>query len=238
MAGRVGSGRAPGVRPVKFTELRADDAGAVDAAAAHLSLGGLLAHPTGSVYGIGGAPAIEIQREVARLKGRPPGPRLVHLVAEAADARRAWPTVQWPSVADRLAARFWPGPLTLVLDDGSEHGVAVRVEPHEFTRSVVRRFGRPLSSTSLNLTGDPPAADAEAARATLEMMPASELAVLFVDAGRLPGPPASTLVRVTGEDGRPFDVLRAGAIDTGRLEQALQDDADGDASRSRRGSPT
>jgi len=206
---------------VKFTEIRAGDVGAVDAAAAHLSLGGLLAHPTGGVYGIGGAPAAEVEREVARLKGRPPGPGLVYLVAEADEVRRAWPAAAWPTSAGRLAARFWPGPLTLVLDDGSEHGIAVRVEPHEFTRSVVRRSGRPLSSTSLNRTGQPPAADPAAAREALEGLPESELAVLFVDAGPLPGAPASTLVRVPGRDGQAFDVLRAGAVDPDRLAEAL-----------------
>lgn len=205
---------------MNFTELRVADAGAVDAAAAHLSFGGLLAHPTGSVYGIGGGPDVKIEREVARLKGRAPGPGLVRLVAETVDVGRAWPDAAWPPFADRLAARFWPGPLTLVLDDGTEHGVAVRVEPHEFTRAVVRRFGRPLSSTSLNRTGEPPAADSDGARMALEALPASELAVLFIDAGRLPGPPPSTLVRVPGEGGRPFDVLRAGAIDARRIDEA------------------
>lgn len=210
---------------MKFTEIRADDVGAVDAAAAHLSLGGLLAHPTGSVYGIGGVPDAAVEPEVARLKGRPPGPGLVHLVAEIDDVRRAWPDAAWPATAGRLAARFWPGPLTLVLDDGSGHGVAVRLEPHEFTRSVVRRLGRPLSSTSLNRTGEPPAADPAAARASLAGLPESELAVLFVDAGPLPGPPPSTLVRVPGESGQAFDVLRAGAIEPGRLAETLVADA-------------
>lgn len=215
---------------MKFTEIRADDVGAVDAAVAHLSLGGLLAHPTGTVYGIGGTPDAELEGEVARLKGRPRGPGLVHLVAEADEVRRAWPEAAWPASASRLAARFWPGPLTLVVDDGSGHGIAVRVEPHEFTRSVVRRLGAPLTSTSLNRTGEPPAADPGAARVVLEGMPGSQLAVLFVDAGPLPGPPPSTLVRVPGEGGQAFDVLRVGAIDRDRIGEALVADV-GERSR-------
>lgn len=222
---------------MNFTELRADDAGAVDAAAAHLSSGGLLAHPTGGVYGIGGGPDPQIEGEVARLKGRAPGPGLVQLVAEAGDVARLWPDAAWSPVADRLAARFWPGPLTLVLDDGSEHGVAVRVEPHGFTRSVVRRFGRPLSSTSLNRTGEPPAADPDGARAALAGLPDSDLAVLFIDAGRLPGPPPSTLVRVPGESGRAFDVLRVGAIDPGVLGETLGEGASADLNPSEEGGP-
>lgn len=217
---------------MRFTELGADDPGAVDAAATHLSCGGLLAHPTGGVYGIGGAPDDGIDREVARLKGRPPGPGLVHLLAEVEDVRRFWPEVSWPRAAGLLAKRFWPGPLTLVLDDESEHGVAVRVEPHEFTRAVVRRFGRPLTSTSLNPTGEPPAADANTARAALERLPASELAVVFVDTGRLDGPPPSTLVRVPGRGAAAFEVLRDGAIEPGRLQKAIHPRADAHANRS------
>lgn len=209
---------------MRFTEIKADDVGAVDAAVAHLSLGGLLAHPTGSVYGIGGAPDAMVEREVARLKGRSRGPGLVHLVAATDDVRRAWPGAAWPASASRLADRFWPGPLTLVVDDGSGHGIAVRVEPHEFTRSVVRRWGRPLSSSSLNRAGEPPTADPDAARVVLEGLPESEFAILFVDAGPLPGPPPSTLVRVPGEGGQAFDVLREGAVEPRRIGEALAAD--------------
>lgn len=220
---------------MKFTEIRADDVGAVEAAAAHLARGGLLAHPTGTVYGIGGTPDAELEREVARLKGRTLGPGLVCLVAEADDVRRAWPEAAWPASAGRLAASFWPGPLTLVLDDGSEHGIAVRVEPHEFTRSVVRRSGAPLSSTSLNRTGEPPAADPGAARAALEALPQSKLAVLFVDAGPLPGLPPSTLVRVPGRGGQAFEVLREGAVDARRIGEALVADIGERSRRAGRG---
>lgn len=218
---------------MKFTEIRADQVGAVNAAVAHLSLGGLLAHPTGTVYGIGGTPGAELDREVARLKGRPRGPGLVHLVAEADDVRRAWPDAVWPASAGRLAAGFWPGPLTLVVDDGSGHEIAVRVEPQEFTRSVVRRLRAPLTSTSLNRTGEPPAADTGAARAALDGLPESALAVLFVDAGPLPGPPPSTLVRIPGQDGQAFDVLRAGAIEPDRLREALAGDVGERSARAR-----
>lgn len=197
---------------MKFAEISATDRDAVAVAAHHLASGGLLAHPTAGVYGIGGAAKTGLDREVERLKGRRADPGIVHLVADTAGLGRAFPEARWPPLAARLAAEFWPGPLTLVLDDGTEHGVAVRVEPHPFTRGVLERWGGALGSTSLNLAGEPAAVDPDSARRVLAAFPASEVPVLFAPAGPLPGPPPSTLVRVPGRDGRACDVLRAGAI--------------------------
>lgn len=196
---------------MRFAEIAVTGRDAVAVAADHLASGGLLVHPTAGVYGIGGA-RTDLDREVQRLKGRPVGPGIVHLVADSPGPGRAFSAANWPPLAARLAAEFWPGLLTLVLDDGSEHGVAVRVEPHPFTRAVLERWGGALGSTSLNLAGEPAAVDPESARRVLGAFPASDVPVLFAEAGRLPGPPPSTLVRVPGRDGRPWDVLRAGAI--------------------------
>ena len=199
----------------------AGDPGAVDAAVAHLASGGLLVHPTATVYGIGGVPDPDTDRELARLKGREPGSGFVHLAGDRAAVLARWPSITLSPGARRLAAAAWPGPLTLVLDDGSEHGVAVRVEPHEFTRRVLRQTNGVMSSTSLNRAGEPAASDPVAAREVLAALPGSELGVLFVNAGRLPGPPPSTLVRVPGPDGSPFEVLRAGALDANRIAAIL-----------------
>jgi len=197
---------------MRFTEISASGANAVARTAAHLASGGLLAHPTAGVYGIGGDAESGLDREVERLKGREGGPGIVHLVADVAALRRAYPDVRWPPLAVRLAAEFWPGLLTLVLDDGSEFGVAVRVEPHPFIRALLKRWGGALGSTSLNLAGKPAATDPEAARDVLDAFPASDVPVLFAEAGRLPGPPPSTLVRVPGRGEAACEVLRTGAV--------------------------
>lgn len=206
---------------MRYVAIGAGDPGAVDAAVAHLASGGLLVHPTATVYGIGGVPDPDTERELARLKGREPGSGFVHLAGDPAVVLAHWPSVTLSPGARRLAAAAWPGPLTLVLDDGSERGVAVRVEPHEFTRQVLRRYGGVMSSTSLNRGGEPAAGDPAAAREVLAALPESELAVLFVNAGPLPGPPPSTLVRVPGSDGAPFEILRAGALDANRIAAIL-----------------
>lgn len=206
---------------MKFTELGARDSGAVDAAADHLALGGLLAHPTGGVYGIGGSTDEATEEELARLKGRSLEAGFVYLASGMDELRSAFPALRWTPLAERLVAQFWPGPLTLVLEDGSPRGVAVRVEPHPFTREVLERLGGVMSSTSLNLSGEPASMDSETARRSLEAMPASDHSVLFVDAGTLPGPPPSTLVRIPGRRGEAWELLREGAIGADRLRAAV-----------------
>lgn len=206
---------------MNFTELSAGDSGAIDAAADHLGLGGLLAHPTGGVYGLGGPIGRATEAELGRLKGRSPDAGFVYLADGMDDVRSAFPTLRWTPLAERLAARFWPGPLTLVLEDGSARGVAVRVEGHPFTRRVLERYGSAMSSTSLNRSGEPAAADPAAARRALEAMPTSDRSVLFVNAGPLPGPPPSTLVRIPGRGDAAWELLREGAIDAGEVEAAI-----------------
>lgn len=205
-----------------FEETSGSAAGAVEAAARHLSAGGLLVHPTTGVYGIGGGPGPELDREIARLKGRPAGPGIVRLVSDPETARRAFPAAAWPPLAERLAQELWPGPLTLVLEDGSPHGVAVRVEPHAVTRYVLLSFGGPLGSSSLNRSGEPAAADPQAVRAILASLPAPRTPVLFVEAGRLPGPPPSTLVAVPGRGGAPYEVIREGAVGVERIARIAE----------------
>lgn len=211
---------------MNWSEIGADEPGAVERAVRHLEAGGLLVHPTAGVYGIGGGSNSNLEAEVARLKGRPRGPGVVHLVAGVDAIRRAWPRAAWSPLADRLAAALWPGLLTMVLDDGTEYGVAVRVEPHPYTRAVLQRWGGALGSTSVNLSGGEPAADSKSAREVLAAFPDSPAAVLFVDAGRLPGPPPSTLVRVPGRDGEPYEILRVGAIAAAEIETVAGRPAD------------
>lgn len=215
---------------MRFVERAGSEAGVAAAAARHLAAGGLLVHPTSSVYGIGGRLDPALDGEVARLKGRPEGPGFVRLVADVEGLRRIFPTASWTPLAARLAEAFWPGPLTLVLDDGSEHGVAVRVESHPLTRAVLRRFGGALASTSLNPAGERAAADTDTVRGILRAFPTSDQSVLFLDAGTLPGPPPSTLVRVPGAGGRPAEVLRRGAVAPARIAAVVGGAADGASS--------
>src|SRR5882762_4862116 len=133
------------------------------AQAARLILEGeLVAFPTETVYGLGGDATNE--RAVAAIfeaKGRPQFNPLISHVLDAGEARRL---VRWNETADRLAARFWPGPLTLVLPRAKDSPiallatagldtVAVRAPAHALAQALIRAVGRPLAGPSANRSG-------------------------------------------------------------------------------------
>src|SRR3954468_12456601 len=138
--------------------LSAQSPGDLDEAAALLRRGGLVAFPTETVYGLGGL-ALEplAVRAIYAAKGRPlTNPVIVHVLGED-DARPL--VARWPLEARQLAARFWPGPLTLVLprtqavpDECTAGGdtVGVRAPSHAAARALLERVGAPLAAPSAN----------------------------------------------------------------------------------------
>lgn len=136
------------------------DPDAIDRAAAILRGGGLVAFPTETVYGLG-ANALDEQavRSVFEAKGRPAfNPLIVH-VADAAGARRL--VRGWTATAARLADRFWPGPLTLVLPrrdivpaivTGGLPHVAIRVPAHPVALALIRAARVAVVAPSANLS--------------------------------------------------------------------------------------
>lgn len=182
-----------------------------------LEAGGLLVHPTSTVYGLGGG-SVEADAEVARLKIRPADRPFLRIAYDVEALRREHPDLRWTSDAQRLARRFWPGPLTLVLDDGTDQGLGIRAEAHPVTRAVLRRWGGSVSSTSLNRSGDPAATTPSGVRDTLDALPRPRLPTVWLDAGELPGGPPSTLLSL--RHSRPR-LLRSGAVEPHAIEEAL-----------------
>lgn len=195
---------------------------AVDAGVRALEAGAVLAHPTATVYGIGGA-SRALDPTLARLKGRDPGRPLLRIGPDEATLRRRHPELRWDGRARRLARTFWPGALTLVLPDGSEDGLGVRVEEHALTRAVLERAESTMSSTSLNRSGRPPARTPDEVAAALDAMPDVEAGVVWLDAGPLPPSSPSTLVSLLGERAR---VLREGAVPSDEVEACLAGELD------------
>ncbi len=192
---------------------------------AHLRGGGLLAYPTETVYGLGSRARAGEVRALAELKGRRPGKPFLLLVAsrEMAEAQG----LAFNESASALARAFWPGPLTLVLPGGGgrlpdslrgpEGGIAVRWTSHPHTARLVAALGEPLTSTSANLPGVPPAPGADAiARDFAAAIRAGRLLVL--DGGVLGNRPSSTVVDCTSPTPR---VVRAGALPVGELRRAV-----------------
>jgi L-threonylcarbamoyladenylate synthase len=136
--------------------------GAVAAAADCLRAGGLVAFPTETVYGLGAdatnGPA------VARLYAAKGRPAFNPLISHVADAQAAERLAVFNDDARRLAAAFWPGPLTLVLpkrpgcpvSDLALAGldtIALRVPAHPVARALLAAFGRPIVAPSANRSG-------------------------------------------------------------------------------------
>jgi L-threonylcarbamoyladenylate synthase len=133
------------------------DAEGLRRAAEILRARSVVAFPTETVYGLG-ADAFDERAvaEIYRLKNRPAwNPLIVH-VADLAAARAL--AQEWPAAADELAARFWPGPLTLVVRrarhlpgiGAANDTVAVRVPAHEVALRLLEAVGLPLAAPSAN----------------------------------------------------------------------------------------
>ena len=193
----------------------------------HLRAGMLLAYPTETVYGFGGSPEHAAVEALVALKQRPPGKPFLLLIADVAMLHRL--DLRLPPAAGRLAARHWPGPLTLVLPGGErrvpdrlrgpEGGVAVRWTPHEGLQRLIRAFGDPITSTSANRPRQPPATSAtQVVSDWAEQVQRGTLRVL--DGGRLAPSESSTVVDCTGRHPR---VIRRGAISATVLRESAPD---------------
>lgn len=143
------------------TEVLTPDAAGIARAVALLRQGRLVAFPTETVYGLGGDARSDLA--VARIfeaKGRP---RFNPLIAHVADMDMARALAVFDDRAEALAARFWPGPLTMVLpmrDAGLSPlvtaelpTVALRLPAHPLARALIAAFGGPLAAPSANPSG-------------------------------------------------------------------------------------
>ncbi len=185
-----------------------------------LEAGGLVIHPTEAVYGLGGFLEDAPLERLRGLKNRTVGGFVVLIpsvrsVAGLLDAEGM-----------ALARAFWPGPLTLVLDDPNDRfhpgakapdgSVAVRVPGHPLALRLLRDTGRPITSTSANRPGEPPAVTARSAREAAAALGTEPFAL---DAGRLPGGAASTLVSL--RESCPI-LIRRGPLDLLELNAVLR----------------
>jgi len=181
----------------------------IEEAAAILEGGGLLIVPTETVYGLAADARLEgAQDRIYDAKQRERG-KPIPLLAADADAV-ACAGVEFNEIEERLARRFWPGPLTLVLQCG-ETTEGFRVPDHDICRALLRRMGGLLRVTSANLSGEPAALTADEAVAAI-----GHAVEGVLDAGPSAGGTASTVLRV--DDGK-IVILREGAISRERLRK-------------------
>ncbi|MBN9415599.1 MAG: threonylcarbamoyl-AMP synthase [Candidatus Eremiobacteraeota bacterium] len=185
-------------------------------AAELLRSGQLVAIPTETVYGLAADATQEAAiRQVFALKGRPADhPLIVHL--GEADWAAHWGVL--PPLFERLAERFWPGPLTMVvprlarvspLITGGQDSVALRVPRHPLTLETLRELGQPVVAPSANRFGH--TSPTRAAHVNSEF---PDLAVL--DGGACPVGLESSIVDLTGPQPR---LLRPGQLSRAELEE-------------------
>jgi L-threonylcarbamoyladenylate synthase len=197
------------------------DAAAIAAAARVLARGGLAAFPTETVYGLG-CDACNAAA-VARLydaKGRPSfNPLIAHVVDGVAAHRLA----DFDASAERLAAAFWPGPLTLVLPKHAScpvaelataglDTIAVRVPSHPVAREILAAFGRPVVAPSANRSGHVSPTTAQHVLADLRGR-----IDLIVDGGPAPMGLESTIIACIDAP----TLLRPGALSRAAIDQIL-----------------
>ncbi len=194
---------------------------------AHLNNRGVLGYPTETLYGFGTAVDSDSVERLVELKGRPAGKPFLLLIASSDMVTRL--DLRLSAGAARLAARHWPGPLTLVLPGGErrvperlrgpEGGVAVRWTSHPAIQRLIAAYGDPITSTSANRPGSPPAMSA--GEIADQWGDALRLGILRVlDGGRLMPSSPSTVVDCVGRRPR---VIRPGAISSDTLRESVPD---------------
>ena len=202
------------------------DPAALRYAAEFIRRGELVAIPTDTYYGIAADPFnLAAVEQIYRVKGRPETralPILVNTVTQAVSLAR-----DVPYSFHKLTAKFWPGPLTLLVEASS--GVPLKVTAH--TGNVAVRWPKsiivnalidllkgPVTGTSGNISGRPACASAAE---LLEQM--GDRLPLILDAGDTPGNLASTIVKLDGDD---WEIMREGVITEQEIRACLEDDTE------------
>ncbi len=205
------------------TEQEIDDACA--SVKKHLAANRVLAYPTETVYGLGSQPTDAGVEALIGLKNRKAGKPFLLLISGLAMAESLGLT--FTEAARAMADKFWPGPLTLVLPGaegrlpdglrGPEGGIAVRWTSHTGMAHLIDFLDFPITSTSANRPGSPPAPGSGGVLD--DFGPAVESGDLLVlDGGVLGNVPSSTLVDCTDRVPR---MVREGAIRSAELQAKL-----------------
>ena len=188
-----------------------------------LKAGGVILFPTDTLYGLGAdALSDEAVQKIYDIKGRDEK-KPIHGIASDVNMLEVYGVLS--DIGRTIAQRFFPGPLTLILekrpefDSGITKGIATigfRIPNNEFDREVARVFGRPYTATSANIAGQKPQRSLGAILAQLG--PAIAMIDIAFDAGELPQSEPSTVIDVSSDEAV---VLRNGAIPSSEILAAL-----------------
>ena len=201
--------------------LSEDDKSALDAVSAVIQKGGVVAVPTETVYGLICAWDNEAARErIYEIKNRPHDKRLQMLAPDVAAAVSAG--LLPDARLERIAERFWPGALTVVAKaDGkgvNGDSIGLRVPAHPFIMKLLKTLGKPLASTSANISGRPPCKTAHEVFKMVDEAPESPDAIIGSTDDSKIGGQASTVVSLLGDSPA---VLREGPVSLQEILDAI-----------------
>ena len=196
----------------------------IDYIASCLRKGDVVALPTDTFYGLAVDPVnLHAVEQIYQIKTRQKHKPLSLLIASVF---QAYQLVRETDVLfDRLAERFWPGPLTIIVRAGTRlplrstahtGNVALRVPDAAIPRAVVERFGLPITATSANLQGAPECVHAACVRDQI-----GDRVPLIIDGGPTGRSLPTTIVDLSLGPGR-WEILREGAVPTHEVVMALQ----------------
>jgi L-threonylcarbamoyladenylate synthase len=204
---------------MKTEVISSNASNAITSALEYLHAGGLVAFPTDTVYGVGALAFDGIAVEsIYVAKERPVEKAIPVLIGDSSDLSQVAEEI--PMLAARLIARFWPGPLTVLVPKkpslpaviSATSTIGVRVPDHEVARALLRLAG-PMAVTSANISSQPSPTTAEDVMAQL-----GGRIALIIDGGRTPGGVPSTLVDCAGTE---ILILREGPLAKERLLNAI-----------------
>jgi L-threonylcarbamoyladenylate synthase len=209
-----------------FVDPGAPQRDAIQEAAKWIVNGGVVAIPTDTLYGLAADPfSAHAVARVFAVKGRSAERALPLIAADAAQVSVHLGRLS--ADAERLATRFWPGPLTLLVAaprtlanevTGGTGKVGVRVPADAVARAICAAVGRPITATSANVSGQAATADPGQVERAL-----GDRIDLLIDTGATPGGAPSTIVDATGA--RPA-LVRAGAIAWDEIQAWLHNEPD------------
>lgn len=196
----------------------------VDYIVSCLRKGDVVALPTDTFYGLAVDPVnLRAVEQIYQIKTRQKHKPLSLLISSLAHAYTL--ARDTDVMLDRLADKFWPGPLTIIVRAGGKlplrstantGNVAIRVPDAAIPRAVVERFGLPITATSANLQGASECTNASCVRDQI-----GDRVPLIVDGGPTSRALPTTIVDLSLGQGR-WEVLREGAIPTHEIVMALQ----------------
>ncbi|MEA2012122.1 MAG: L-threonylcarbamoyladenylate synthase [Verrucomicrobiota bacterium] len=190
-----------------------DNPDMLSSAVTNLNTGGVIIIPTETVYGIACLWNNDAGKQrIFRIKKRPADKKLQILVGSIVMSKQV--TDAFRGKALKLAEKFWPGPLTIVVEEASGASYGFRYPDYSLVQDIIHLLGAPLAATSANISGEIPPKNPEDYGNTL-----GEPVDLLINAGTIKNGVPSTVVSVIDDK---VEILREGFISEEKIRNVLR----------------